>query len=326
MEKYENGEKEYEWVKNNPFPPQVTLAALIISRETRHRKSTDITKELLDSVPFQQALEAYKYYFKTGSCTYQFLPEFGTNSDPPSPNYHAIVGSDLIYLDWKLIAPNTKLYCHNCSCNGVESELTHLKTNFTQSRTLFPIWSGNGRPTPAIVMNYKCENCNCNYKANDGRLLALLPAHIRNIYPVAPTYATGAFHLTSDLSDDLEDNMMTYANAEVVSKRMYKKKGQQYTKSVDTYLSQQPTKDYLTEKEYFKNMYPPSDQSLKELYDIAATSTLTNYKYSKDERAVREIQSVQLTKADLLAVDWTWAPVNNYTNLNGMMFTMNKGE
>ena len=315
------------WVKDNPFPPQITLAAHIMSLEIRHRKPTDTTKELPDSPQFQQALESCQHYFKTGSCTHQFSPEFATNSDPPSPNYHSIVGSSIACLDWKLIAPNTKLHCHNCSTFGFESELSDEKTNLTQSRSLFPTWSGTGRPTPAILMNHKCERCDCKCKANDGRLLALLPAHIRNIHPVNPTHATGSFHfhLTSDSSDDLEENMLTHANSEVVGERLCKSMGKQCTKSVDTCLSQQPTKNHLSEKEFFKNMHPPSGQSLKQLCDLAATSSLTNYKCSKDERAVREMQSAQLTKADLAAVDWTWAPVNNH-NVKGMMFAMNKGE
>lgn len=82
-------------------------------------------------------------------CPYQFLPQFD-NQTPPSPHYHSIVGESFIYLDWKLIAPNEKLHCYNCTIAGVEDcELHATKTNFSQNKSLFPIWStAAARPIP----------------------------------------------------------------------------------------------------------------------------------------------------------------------------------
>ena len=77
-----------------------------------------------------------------------------------------------------------------------------------------------------------------------------------------------------------------------------------------------------------KNHYPPSAKSIKLLFDKANNSPLTDYGYSKNERSVRELESVSISEANLAAVDWTFAPVKN-CNLPGKknaMFTMNKGE
>jgi len=310
---YKDGEKEYEWVKESKFPAEIALAAHIISVDVRHRKPLSTSQELPDSEKFKEGLEVFQHYFKPGSCTHTFSSRTSSSEDgPPSPSYHSITGESIIYLDWKLIAPEEKLHCHNCACGNVHSELMHEKTNFSHNKKLFPLWTGSGRATPVILMNYKCELCNSRYKANDGELLAILPAHIRSMYPVKPVYASGQFHLTTDLAEDLAENMMTYANADVVSKRMYKKMGKSYLSSLETYLSQRPTADYLTVDDYLNHQFPPSGKRLKEAYDAASTSQLTNYRYSRDERSVREIQSVNISKTDKAAVDWTFAVAKNY--------------
>ncbi len=59
-----------------------------------------------------------------------------------------------------------------------------------------PSWNGRAEiegggdagyaPTWCVVMNYKCESCDTNYQANDGRLLLLLPPDVGGAYPVLP--------------------------------------------------------------------------------------------------------------------------------------------
>ena len=120
--------ESYEWVKESQFSPELTLAAYQICLETRHKKQTSTSAELPDSEQFQEALERFQYFFKPGTCTHHFLPDHYSND--PSPNYHAIVGESLIYLDWKLIAPQQKLLCYNCKACGADRELTSSKTNF----------------------------------------------------------------------------------------------------------------------------------------------------------------------------------------------------
>ena len=206
-------------------------------------------------------------------------------------------------------------------------ELTATKTNFSHNKSLFPVWSAAAsRPIPAVVMQYKCEKCGSTYKANDGRLLTLLPNHIREIYPVEPKYATGGFHLCNQLADELEYNMRTYANADAVSRRLRDKIYKSYTKKVGTYLSQNMlVTPFITDEEYVSKLLPPSGGSLRDLYDAVVRSPLTDYGYSTFERWVREMQSVLIEKNELLAVDWTFQVLKNYNLPAKCMFTMNKG-
>jgi hypothetical protein len=67
-------------------------------------------------------------------------------------------------------------------------------------------------------MQYSCSSYNARFSGNDGLLLALLPPHVQLLcYPVNPKYAQkGArFHLNLEVSQDLEDMMLTYANADL---------------------------------------------------------------------------------------------------------------
>jgi hypothetical protein len=53
--------------------------------------------------------------------------------------------------------------------------------------------------------------CGVIVGAHDGRLLSILPAATREIYPTDPKYYTGTFHFHLDLSNNLEALMKTYA-------------------------------------------------------------------------------------------------------------------
>jgi len=244
----------------------------------------------------------------------------------PSPTYHSIAGDSFIHLDWKLIDPTVPLLCFWCQKHGVLSHLQNNRTNFSKSHAFFPIWSGSGRPIYSVVMSYKCETCKLCCNANDGRLLATLPTHIRSIYPVDPIYATGSFHLTKNLTEDMELLMVTYASADLVSRKLYNKLGKEYTSKAATYLSQSPKQDFLTNNQFISGVFPPSGKTLRELYKQAQQSPLTHYGYSHLERYERELQSVEVRENELVAIDWTFAVVKNF-NLPGAkaMFTMNKG-
>ena len=178
----------------------------------------------------------------------------------------------------------------------------------------------------AVVMNYKCPQCQSNFAANDGKLLSSLPTYLRCMYPVNPIYATGGFHITEALSQLLENLMVTYANGDFVSKMLYQEMGREYTRKVATYLSLSPTRDFAGEREYESGIFPPSGKSLRELYEKAQQSTFTHYGYSHADRCEREVQSVQVGEKDLSAIDWTDAVARNFI-LPGVKaaFDMNKG-
>lgn len=310
--------EKYSWVKKCQFSRAMALSIYNICLDFQHHKPTNTASALPETALFHQARKTFLEYFKPGTCTFTFLPEFSTNvTRPPSPHYHSLVGESFIYLDWKLIAPQEKLLCYSCKSCGVKDvdcELTNLKTNFSHAKSLFPVWSASGRPIPAVLMKYKCKRCNTTYRANDGRLLTLLPSHIRDIYPVTPRYATpgGTFHLSCDLSVDLEENMMTYANADVVSKRLYKKMNASYVRKVSSYLSQPATQNFLSEEDFTNGLFPPSGETLRNLYDEVVRVPLSDYGFSEFSRFTREIQSVEISELDLAAIDWTFQVVKNY--------------
>jgi hypothetical protein len=182
-------------------------------------------------------------------------------------------------------------------------------------------------------MNYKCEACSSMYLANDGRVLTQLDAHVRSLYPVDPKYAEGTFHFHVDLTDDVEVLMKTYANASYVGKKMHRKLGLQYSRKVETYLSQLPNNSLpapplspTSFEEFARGFSPPSAANIRTLYKRAYYSPLTPYGYSQYDRNVREIQNVKIVPCDAIAIDWTFQVVKNY-NLPGAkaMFTANVG-
>ena len=91
MEELKNGNDTWSWTKRSPFPPEITIAIATICAQFYHHKPKPTSVPLPTTPHFQQALDKYNYYFKPGTCTYQFLPQFD-NQTPPSPHYHSIVG------------------------------------------------------------------------------------------------------------------------------------------------------------------------------------------------------------------------------------------
>ena len=315
-----------DWAINGSFPTELAMAISIVVKTFEHKKPSDTSQPLPSTTTFRDAYAKYHQVFKPGTCMFTFPRDMNTNA-PPSPSYHSVSGESFIYLDWKLISPSTPLCCYRCNCQTVTSPLQHMRTNFSRSKTMFNLWDGSGRPINAICMNYKCGTCNTTYAANEGALLAMLPPHIREIYPVLPIYAQGGFHLTRDVSEDLREQMVTYANGDVVSKRLYKKLCLHYTNKIETYLSQEPNKDFISETSFIADVFPPSGKTLRSLFLEAQKTPLTSYGYSHSQRHKRELQSVDIPLGDIVAVDWTFQVLKNYKGLQGKyaMFTMNKG-
>jgi hypothetical protein len=175
-------------------------------------------------------------------------------------------------------------------------------------------------------MTYKCPACGVIRGANDGQILAILPAHIRQIYPCDPKYCHGTFHFNVDLTDDLELLMCTYANASFVGKKLGRKLGLQYTRKVETYFSQNPSHPFLSFDAFIAGFLPPSSASIRALYQDGFYSPLTPYGYSQYDRIVREMQNVRISPGDTIACDWTFQVTKNY-NIKGAkaIFTANVG-
>ena len=328
-----NSDPKLAWVSKCGAPNAIAVAIDYIVNKFEHRRAKDASGALPMTSNFESAMERYNEYFPTNNCTFTFPLQSLTPNQLPSPNYHALEGSSFVYLDWQMSHPGLKLKCFDCISQDQHqnepskiSYLEHGRTNFGKSRSLFPIWTNTGTPIWCVVMDYDCPVCKAKYKANDGRLLSLLPAHVRNTYPVLPRYATGSFHLHIDLTDDVEDLMKTYANAGFVSTKLHRKMGKKFVRKVESYLSKNPKYPFLDFETFHGGNYPPTASSIRQQYQEAEHSFLMPYNYSNVERYTRELQGVEVKKNDKVAFDWTFQTIKNY-NLPGSkaVFTGNKG-
>jgi hypothetical protein len=333
-----NQDQEFKWLEKTKYSKAITLAIDCIVAKFEHRKSSKTEDPLPATSNFLEAMERYHAYFPRKTCIYTFPPDDGDDDDSfrPSPHYHFIEGETFIYLDWKLQSPKVELSCWNCLQAGVQKVdcwLRHERTNFSKSKALFPVWTGCGRPILAVLMNYKCDLCNSNYLANDGRILNQLDAHLRGRYPVDMKYAQGTFHFHKDQTVDLEGLMKTYANASYFGKKMHEKLGLEYAWKLETYLSQfpqnltpAPALKPLSYHDFVCGLSPPNHAAIRALFSSGYYSALTPYGYSQHSRNVCEIQNVEIGQDDAFALDWTFQVVKNY-NLPGAkaMFTANVG-
>jgi hypothetical protein len=323
----DNNDPEYAWIRNGNYPAALACAIGYVVSTFLHRKESETNAPLPNTPAFLEAIGNYRKFFAPGSCVFTYPPDFETKE--PSPDYHSIVGESFIYVDWKLISSSVELFCPICFAAGMPKEdcwLLHARTGWSKRKSLFPIWTIKGRPTLAALMTYKCKVCNVVMMANDGRLLSILPAALRQIYPCDPRYCTGTFHLDSDLSDNLEQDMKTYANASVFGKRLLKKLGQQYSRKVENYLSLCPRSPFVSFEDFMEGISPPSAASIRKFFVDGFYSPLTPYGYSQYDRIVREMQNVKISGGDTIACDWTFQVAKNY-NLKGAkaMFTANVG-
>ena len=214
---------------NKPLLAAIDHIVNHIDPSTNFKKPTSTKEALQRTEKFEKGMLTFRHYFKDG-IQFNFNPDYSQAT--PSPYYHSLEGQSLYYLDWKLLCPELTLYCYNCRQSGTLLDdccLEHDRTNWSKSKSLFPIWGHSGLPSMAILMNYKCKKCEMTYTANDGRILASLPSYLRNLYPVDPVYCSGTFHFHRDLSDDLDLLMKTYANASFIGKKLHQKIGIQYT-------------------------------------------------------------------------------------------------
>jgi hypothetical protein len=151
-------------------------------------------------------------------------------------------------------------------------------------------------------MQDKCTVCEGRVSGNDGNLLTSLPSPIQNAYPVRPKYATtkfGKYHLSMEMSDDLEDCMLTYSNAEYVSKKMFKRQNKEYLKRIQSYmdwcflLHSYYTQHWSYPKvQDWSTQYPPTGDSLCKLYNEGKRSFLMETGLSNHMCQTLELQSV----------------------------------
>jgi hypothetical protein len=251
----------YYWLDQKKYPDAIGFMVDYICSLFEHRKPTSTTATS-QTAHKQEANEKYRAFFPPGSLSFTFGMECNVN-EPPSPHYHALEGQSILQVDWKLAFPGVNLLCFNCKhFRNATQHLIHDRTNFSKRKKLFPIWTHSGLPTWCVAMNYKCENCNTCYAAKDGRLLSVSPRDVAAAYPVLPRYASGQFHLNTDVLDDLELLVKTYANGKFVSSKLHCKLGIVYTRKVKTYLCRSPTCGFVSYEAFTGGVKAPPAASI----------------------------------------------------------------
>jgi len=232
-----------------------------------------------------------------------------------NPHYHSIVGQKLLYVDWERMY-GLEVQCPEATCEGV---LSNTRTNFSKNKTLFPIFGLEGAPSWCIVQQMTCSCCRRVFSANDGAVLVNLPAYIAEDYPVETTYAGNTTsHITRNAAEVFASIMVTYANGELCSKLLYDAINRAYIGRIKSYYSMAMTKykEGVTTKPYvekdgtFVRQCPPLGDTLRDLYNAAASSVTNRWGIGDFERHTREIQGV---KCDgIFAQDHTFEPIKNY--------------
>ena len=136
------------------------------------------TGQYPDTEFVQRKMECLRQYIPSLSMTFT-VPQHRVTGQCPDPHYHSIEGTDLLIVFWEMHFKGIVLKCPCCdhgrlSCDGGK---------FASNNDLFPIFHLHKPPSWAMLMKYKCHSCKESMYANDGRLLANLPAFVRDAYP-----------------------------------------------------------------------------------------------------------------------------------------------
>jgi hypothetical protein len=279
-----------------------------------HRKTKGGVDDPKTAAYLQKQRE-YRQFFPDSEIEFTFPSEEWTTL--PSPHYHALQKTSWIHVDWEISHPGASLNCYECKQNEPRNEppkLVHDRTNFTKGRHLFPIFDQGGSVIWASIMYYCCPKCRTRYPGNDGRLLQMLEPHVRSAYRVHPRYALegATWHLTKELADDLDAELLTYGNADNFSRKMYARKLREFEERIINYSSCKGDvkhEDYISIRDWIGE-FPPDGKALRTLHERAERSSLTHSKISNYQRHKLEIQSVGCSK--VFAIDWTFAVVKNY--------------
>mmetsp|Transcript_40535 Transcript_40535/g.97834 ORF Transcript_40535/g.97834 Transcript_40535/m.97834 type:complete len:487 (+) Transcript_40535:216-1676(+) len=148
----------------------------------------------------QRQLQAYQKVFPPGTMGFAFPKDDKT--EKADAVFLQLEGRTIYVVRWELNIPGIVLKCPFCN----SGELIHQEYDFHEDATTTALWNPSGDIDFACSMNYKCNECHEQCKANDGRLLASLGAHFSNSYPVDPRYVLPdePIHLHQSLSRLME--------------------------------------------------------------------------------------------------------------------------
>ena len=289
------------------------------------------TGQYPDTEFVQRKMECLRQYIPSLSMTFT-VPQHRVTGQCPDPHYHSIEGTDLLIVFWEMHFKGIVLKCPCCdhgrlSCDGGK---------FASNNDLFPIFHLHKPPSWAMLMKYKCHSCKESMYANDGRLLANLPAFVRDAYPSNPKWCTSnkKMHLDRHVTNLLEgETMLTNMNGDSFARLIYNAINQDYLRRAENYASYivsakntgtvsrnfQPA-SYPKKNNEFLTKFPPTGADIREMFQSACSSPLNPYGYSDNDRHKREIQSVGSLPGDVVtmtAVDHTVEATKNYQSRGG---------
>ena len=248
-------------------------------------------------------------YFDGMTMTVPWCSEAGNN-----PEYHSIVGQKLLYVDWQNLY-DLEMCCPHATCTGVLSNDRH---NFSKHKTLFPIYGLEGALAWCIVQKIECSCCKRPFDANDGEVLLNILPHIAEDYPVKTAYATtnSTSHISRNASEIFATLMIAYGNGELCSKLLYDAINRAYMGRIKTYYSLALSRkesstttpnEYIPKDGSFIRQCPPLGDTIRDLYNHAASSATNRWGISDFERNTREMQSVKCV--GIFAQDHTFEPI-----------------
>ena len=158
-------------------------------------------------------------------------------------------------------------------------------------------------------------------------MLVNLPVHAADSYPVETVHAVPntSCHLARQSTEVFATMMVTYGNGELCSKLLCNAVNRDYLHRLKCYCSIAKEKKGLAaaanttncvEKDgEFIKQFPPFGDSIRDMYDTAASSVKNPWCVSDHDRHVREIQSVNCDST--FAQDHTFQVTKNYQNKGG---------
>jgi hypothetical protein len=240
-----------------------------------------------------------------------------TGDEVNSPEYHSIERQRLLWVDWKRTF-NLDIKCPDTRCCGTLQSRRH---KFSKNQTLFPIFGLDGPPAWCVIMILQCNKCKRTFDSNQSEVLCQLPEYAANAYPVEHKYALAdhSCRINTTATQVFESLMVTYGNGELCSRLTYNSINRDYLQRLKCYLIA-PKKGakslYVLKDGGFISQYPPTGETIREMYDKACASPWNPWRVSNYMRHTREIQSVQC-KDGVFAQDHTFEVVKNYQKTLG---------
>jgi len=240
-----------------------------------------------------------------------------SNNMCDNPQCHSTVGQKLLPIDWKRTHGVT-LSCGVGNCTGV---LNNDRTNCSKNKALFPVYMIDGPPSWCMVMSTVCSRCERRVNANDSETLCRLPAFIASSHPVDSKHALGNknSHIGKGATSAFDQVMTTYANGDLCSRLLHSAINSSYLERVSncySYFKEKNAagnttrpKPYIQKNGVFIKAFPPTGDTIRDLFDDAFNNSNAPWKISDHDRHTREMQGVSCSLT--MAQDHTFDVLHN---------------